>query len=179
MSNVKYEERWLLEYVDLANNHDKFYEAFYIPSTNEHLCVLHWGRRGGKGQVQVHRGQPGAMRGVYESKRDAKLKGGYEQVASDGPGYLSDQLMDQVEHEVTLTHYGETAEVTTLVLTPQRVQIEMSTFVQDLLGCQSVTPAMVGQRSKFLEQMEDLKRAIAEAEATAELMDTVYGKRLS
>lgn len=181
-NNLRYERRWLAECVDLDRNHDKFYETFLIPEgltlDTTHTVVFHWGRRGGKGQVQVHQFRDRASaEAALVKKQDDKLRE-YIVVAQDGPGYLSNQLMVQIEM-ADATSGVTRRQATTDVLTAEGVHIAISSFVQDLLSTQTVTPAMVEQRSTFLEQMEDLRRQIAEAEATADLMDAVYKKRLA
>jgi len=180
-NNLRYERRWLAECIDPDRNHDKFYETFLIPEglslDTSHTVVFHWGRRGGKGQVQVHQFRSReAAESALVKKQDDKLRE-YRHVASDGPGYLSNQLMGQIESASTVDYTY--AAPKTVALTAETVHVAISSFVQDLLSAQSVTPAMVEQRSTFLEQMEDLKRQIAEAEATADLMEAVYRKRLA
>jgi predicted DNA-binding WGR domain protein len=181
--NLRYERRWLAECIDPDRNHDKFYETFLIPEglslDTSHTVVFHWGRRGGKGQVQVHQFRSReAAESALVKKQDDKLRE-YRHVASDGPGYLSNQLMAQIEQAQADAPRWSGIQPRTAALAAETVHIAISSFVQDLLSVQSVTPAMVEQRSTFLEQMEDLKRQIAEAEATADLMEAVYRKRLA
>lgn len=183
---------FLLDYKDEAANSNKFYEAIIVEpqdGLSELLCVLHWGRQGGKGQVQVHRfGGPAPQLGdalkVFDAKYAEKAR---KYAVVQAPGVttlpLSDTLMEQVAAGgVPVGGWeknGWAVAVTDGVLVPARMQVDIAGFIQTLLGAQSVTPEMVVTRSGFTAQMDELRRAVAEAEAAAELMDTVYRKRLS
>lgn len=176
--SVRYERRWLAECVQPENNHDKFYEIFFIdaPMGGEYTVVFHWGRRGGKGQSQVVRTTSrDEAENAFIKKQNDKLRE-YVTVAEDGPGYLPQAVEEQMERLGDEFHrlYPPITKITT----PEELGVDIANFVQDLLLCATVTPAMATQRTDFLEQMDKLKRAISEAEASADLMDAVYRKRL-
>lgn len=176
--SVKYERRWLAECVQPENNHDKFYEIFFIdaPMGGEYTVVFHWGRRGGKGQSQiVQTASRREAENAFTKKQNDKLRE-YVTVAEDGPGYLPQIVEQQVE--VLGKEFHRLYPPVTKIVTPEEIGVDIANFVQDLLLCSTVTPAMANQRTDFLEQMEKLKRAISEAEASADLMDAVYRKRL-
>lgn len=177
--SVRYERRWLAECIQPENNHDKFYEIYFIdaPMGGEYTVVFHWGRRGGKGQSQVVQTTSRAeAEAAFMKKQKDKLRE-YVTVAEDGPGYLSRNVEEQME--VLGKEFHRLYPPVTKITTPEEMGVDIANFVQDLLLCTEVTPAMAERRNSFVEQMEILKRAIAEAEATADLMDTVYKKRLA
>ena len=112
---------------------------------------------------------------AFTKKQMAKLRE-YVTVAEDGPGYLPRVVEEQVE--VLGKEFHRLYPPVTKIVTPEEIGVDIANFVQDLLLCSNVTPAMATQRTDFLEQMDKLKRAISEAEASADLMDAVYRKRL-
>lgn len=176
--SVKYERRWLAECVQPENNHDKFYEIFFIdaPMGGEYTVVFHWGRRGGKGQSQIVQTTSLAeAEDAFTKKQMAKLRE-YVTVAEDGPGYLPALVEEQME-VLGKSHHRLHPPITKIT-TPEELGVDIANFVQDLLLCTNVTPVMAEQRTNFIEKMDKLKRAISEAEASADLMDAVYRKRL-
>ncbi len=187
--NWKGTDAFLLDYKDPVANSDKFYEGFLVDPADsglgDWLFVAHWGRNGSAGQVQVTRGSKPMVVGAHQKKYKEKAAK-YSVVYTDRSTAISDLLMQQIEGGgVPLGGWEKNGwaaavtDATTGVLVPQKVQIDISAFVQELITGKQVTPEHVQRRSVFLEQMADLQRQIDEAQAAADLMDTVYSARLA
>lgn len=187
--NWQGEDAFLLDCKDPIANADKFYEGFLVDPAQsglgEWLFVAHWGRNGTAGQVQIVRGTKVVCADAHQKKYIEKTRK-YSRVYTDRSTAVSDQLMAQIEAGgVPLGGWEKNgwtaamADATTGVLVPQKVQIDIASFVQALITGKQVTAEQVVQRGVFLEQMAELQRQIDEAQAAADLMDTVYAARLS
>lgn len=178
---MRFADHVLLEQVNPSTNTDKFYEIWVVeqaPAEGLHnfVALFHWGRRGTAGQWQAQFFKEGISyaQQAANAKRRSKEKGGYTTL--DGvptTGVLGENIRQHVFEGATVP-----LKPVTVYVSPQTVQVDLSDFLSELLESKAVTPDHVLKRTALMEQMEELRNLMLEAEGALEVTDTIYRSRL-
>lgn len=160
-----------LAYVDHAHNSDKFYRTYLLsdPEAQQYRVLFQWGRRGSKGQNQVHVCRNLAeARSIVTSKLDAKERNGYQMTLSKTlPAAPTDLLLlagiaafdDDPMH-------APADPFDALVAEADRAR-RLS------MGEESEQAQAVVALSGLRKQLDDLRRRVTEAEGHVELVEMV------
>lgn len=166
-----------IQYYDAARNSDKFYRSYRLwdDDSGDNRVVFQWGRRGAKGQSQVHVAtSPSHAARMVSDKLQSKLNEGYmESYRRELPGVSNDIL------EMAGINRFATREEMPSADPFVRLSVDVDTCRRLAMGDNDDITKAVTLRAGLLEQLAALRTSVAKAEGEVEVVDMVLGAKMA